>query len=186
VRAGYNRQQYLRIKGLSLLDAGHLSGARELLERAASSPDGYLGQTASAWETLADMAADRGDRDAAEQLYRRILREQPSRSGTSGCIEMSLAEVLLDLVRTDDLDEALALLQSWAERDGLKFNSQRFRWYLDLIRVAEATDDEQNARWAAGAALDLVSRGPQLPRHPDVGLLQTDEATLQRLRKLAD
>lgn len=57
----------------------------------------------SAWETLADMAVDRGDRETAEQLYRRILAEQPSLSGTTGAVEMPLAEILLDakLVQTD-------------------------------------------------------------------------------------
>lgn len=37
-----NRQQYLRIKGLSLLAVRQTDGALELLERAASFPGGYL------------------------------------------------------------------------------------------------------------------------------------------------
>jgi predicted Zn-dependent protease len=160
-------------------------GALELLERAATSADGYFSQTVEAWETLADMAAERGDRQAAEQLYRRILRERPSLSGTSGSIEMSLAEILLDYGRTEFLDEAMALLNSWIERKLLKFDGQLFRWHLDLIRVAEATGDEETMRRAASVALDLASRGPRLPRHPDVGLVQTDEATLRRWKNIA-
>jgi hypothetical protein len=53
-----NRQQYLRIKGVSLRAAGELDGARELLERAAKHPDGHLYMTVAAWESLADMAAE--------------------------------------------------------------------------------------------------------------------------------
>lgn len=181
----HNRQQYLRIKGVSLRAAGHLDGARDLLERAARSRDGYFFQTVAAWETLAEMAADRGDLETAEQLYRRILREQPSLSGTSGSIQLSLAEILLDSARPGALDEAMALLNSWIERKHLKFDSQLFRWHLDLIRVSEATGDKETVSRAASVALDLASRGPQLPRHPGVGLVQTDEATLRRLRKLA-
>jgi predicted Zn-dependent protease len=183
-RAG-NRQQYLRIKGVSLRAAGELDGARELLERSAAHPDGHLFMTVAAWETLADMAAERGDRATAEQLYRRILDEQPSLSGTTGSVEISLAEVLLDSGNADARAEALNLLNSWIERDRIKWASQLFRWHLDLIRIAEADGDVETVRRAANTALSLTERGPQLPRHPDVGLVETDEATLERLRRLA-
>jgi predicted Zn-dependent protease len=181
----HNRQQYLRIKGISLRAAGQLDAARELLERAADFPEGYLHETVAAWETMADMAAERGDRVAAEQLYRRILAEQPSLSGTSGNVEISLAELLLDTGRPGARDEASALLNSWIGRKQLKLDSELFRWHLALIRVAEAIGDHETVRRAANTALRLADRGPKLPRHPDVGLVQTDRATLKRLRKLA-
>ena len=180
----HNRQQYLRMKGISLRAAGHLDGARELLERAADCADGYFAQTVAAWETLADMAVVRGDREGAEQLYRRILAEQPSLSGTTGSVEISLAEILLDTGRPDALDEAFALLRSWMGRSGIKFDSQLFRWHLDVIRAAQAIGDRETVKTAASAALKLADRGPQLPRHPDLGLVHTDSATLQRLRNL--
>ena len=181
----HNRQQYLRIKGLSLRAAGHADAARELLERAAGCADGHLFQTVSTWETLADMAAVRGDRESAEQLYRRILAEQPSLSGTSGSVELSLAEILLDTGRPDALDEVFALLRAWIERAGMKFNSQLFRWHLAVIRAAQAIGDRETVKRAASEALEVATRGPQLRRHPDVGLVQADSAALQRLRKLA-
>lgn len=180
-----NRQQYLRIKGVSLRAAGELQGAGQLLERAAEYPDGHLFMTVAAWETLADMAAERGDRSTAERLYRRILTEQPSLSGTTGTVEISLAEVLLDGGGTDRRDEALTLLNSWLERDQIKWASQLFRWHLDLIRIAEATGNTQTVRRTANTALSLTEQGPQLPNHPDIGLVKTDTATLKRLRKLA-
>jgi hypothetical protein len=182
----HNRQQYLRIKGLTLRAADHTDGACELLERAARFADGSVSQAVSARETLADMAVDRGDRETAEQLYRRILAEQPSLSGTTGAVEMSLAEILLDTGRPDALDEAHALLRSWIERDGMKFDHVLFRWHLDFIRAAQAIGDQETViRRAANVALELATRGPRLPRHPDVGHVQTDNATLQRLRELA-
>ena len=181
----HNRQQYLRIKGLSLRAAGHADAARELLERAADCAGGYFFETVAAWETLADMALDRGDRESAEQLYRRILAEQPSLSGTSGNVEMSLAEILLDTGRNDALDEVFGLLKSWIERAGMKFDNQLFRWHLDVIRAAHAIRDRETVKVSATAALQLATRGPQLRRHPDVGLVHTDSATLEQLRKLA-
>jgi predicted Zn-dependent protease len=181
----HNRPQYLRIKGERLRAVGDVDAARVLLERSADHPDAYLFETVAAWESLAQIAAERGDQTTAETLYRRILAQQPSLSGTTGSVEISLAELLLDTGRVELLDEALALLDTWINRPGLKFDSQLFRWHLDLIRVAEATGEQQTVRRAAATALALAERGPQLPRHPDVGLVQTDKATLKRLRKLA-
>jgi predicted Zn-dependent protease len=180
-----NRQQYLRIKGLALRAAGQTEGARDLLERAADFPDGYFHQTVAAWETLADMAVERGDPATAEQLYRRILTEQPGGSGTTGGIEIALAELLLDTGQAEARAESLALLNEWIGKDSLKFDNQLFRWHLSLIRVAEATGDQETVRRAANTALELAGRGPQLPRHGDIGLVRTDDATLRRLRKQA-
>jgi hypothetical protein len=58
-------------------------------------------------------------------------------------------------------------------------------WRTEFRSQAEATGDEETMRRAASVALDLASRGPRLPRHPDVGLVQTDEATLRRLKNIA-
>jgi tetratricopeptide (TPR) repeat protein len=182
----HNRQQYIRIKGLALRSAGHTEAARELLERAADypPPDSYLHQTVAAWETLADMAVQRGDRSTAEQLYRRILA-LPNQSGSSGTVEIALAELLLDTSRPSDRDEASALLNAWMDRGGMKFDHVLFRWHLVLIRLAQAIDDRETVQRAARTALNLAERGPQLPHHPDVGLVKPEEATLKRLRKLA-
>ena len=92
----HNRQQYLRVKAVSLRAAGNNHGARELLERAADYPGGHLHETVFAWEMLADIAVEHGDRATAGQLYRRILAKQPTLSCTTGSVEMSLAEILLD------------------------------------------------------------------------------------------
>jgi predicted Zn-dependent protease len=182
----HNRQQYIRIKGLALRSAGHTDAARKLLERAADQPEPYgaLHQSVAAWETLADMAVERGDRATAEQLYRRILT-LPNQSGSTGTIEISLASLLLDTGRTHDRDEASALLDAWAKRDEMKFDRDLFQWHLVLIRLAEAAGDRETVQRAPKTALILAERGPQLPRHPDVGLVHGDKATLKRLHKLA-
>jgi hypothetical protein len=180
-----NRQQYLRVKAVTLLDAGHPDAAAGLLQRVVDAGDSAHHEVAFAWEQLGDLAAARGDRLVAEQFYRRILAEHPSLSGTTGCIEIALAEVLLDADGVESRAEALALLDTWMARPGLKFDHQLFRWHLALIRAAEAMGDRETVRRAARSALELAARGPQLPRHKDVGLVRTDRATLSRLRELA-
>jgi uncharacterized protein HemY len=86
---------------------------------------------------LADMAAERGDRATAERLYRRIL-PLPNQSGSTGTVEISFADLLLDTGRPEDRDEASALLDVWINRKQMKLDQVRFRWHLVLIRLAEA------------------------------------------------
>jgi predicted Zn-dependent protease len=180
----HNRQQYLRVKAVSLRAAGNGDAAWQLFERVADYSDGSLHETVFAWEALADMAVERGDPATAERLYRRILADQPSLSGTTGRVELSLAELLLDTGRPEARDEASALLSAWLERPGMKFDNDLFRWHLALIRAAEAIGDRETVQRAANTALTLADRGPQPPGRPDVGRARTDEATLNRLCKL--
>ena len=152
-----NRQQYLRIKALVLRDSGEIDGAESLLRRVIDQPDGYAHEAASATEALGDIAAQRGDLELAKRYYRRTLAEQPSLSGTSGNVEISLAEALI----AEDAS-------------------------TDLIRVAEQTGDQDTIRTAATTALRLACRGPQLARHKDIGVVEADAAMLSRLRELTE
>jgi hypothetical protein len=65
------------------------------------------------------------------------------------------------------------------------FNNDLFRWNVALARVAVSLGDVETQRQAARTALSLADRGPQLPRHPTVGLVNTDKPTLTWLRRLA-
>lgn len=182
----YNRQQYLRVKAVSLRDGRNHAAAWELFQRVVNEPDGDLLEVVFARENLGDLAAERGDYNTAMEFYRRVLTEEPTLSGTTGDVEISLAELLLDSSLPADRDEARRLLDSWVARDILKFNSSLFRWHMALIRLAAMTGDRETVRSAAKTALELAQRGPQLSRHKDVGLVETDGATLTRLRKLAE
>jgi tetratricopeptide (TPR) repeat protein len=180
-----SRQQYLFIKAAQLRSAGDFQTARELLQRVIDEPDGFLHVVVSAWQVLAELAVEQGDRSTAVDLYRRILTASPDGSGTDGNVEIALAELLLDSDSVQDWTEAGELLNAWATKQGTKFNRSQFRWHLAAIRVGQVFDDHDVVRRSAVAALDLAASGPQLPRHKDVGLVQTDQATLERLWKLA-
>lgn len=180
-----NRQQYLVLKAAKLRSVGNVEAAHELLQRVIGESDGYLLELITAWQHLAELAAERGDRATAVGLYRRILAEGPDVSGTDGDVEVALAELLLDTGSDEDRAEASELLQSWVTKGGIKFNSSQFRWHLAAIRVAQAFDDREAVRRSAIGALELAGHGPQLARHKNVGLVQTDHATLQRLWRLA-
>lgn len=181
----HNRPQYLRIKALALRNAGEIQAAKTLLLRVLDQPGVYPFEVACTHELLGDLAAQQGDRQVAGNYYSLVLDEQPSLSGTTGTVEISLAELLLDGGAETDRTQALDLLNSWFARPGMKFDSQLFRWHLAIIRLAEQTGERETVRRAANTALELASRGPQLVRHKDVGLVHADDATLLRLRDLA-
>lgn len=182
---GYNRAQYLRIKGLALAEAGEKDGARALWERVLESTDELArSQQPSALEHLGDSYA-REDPAAAETYYRRILAEHPTLNGTSQTVEVSLAELLIDKRDPASMDEAVALLNAWIERGISQFPSVLFRWHLALIRIAQATGEKETVRRAARTALHLADLGPAFPRHKEVGVVRADAKTLRRLRKLA-
>jgi len=114
-----------------------------------------------------------------------LMRRPHLPSGTTGCFQISLAEVLLDRSTAADLEEAGELLGAWKEEASMPFPSAHFRWELALIRLSEATGEHAGARDAARRALKLVEQGPVFPRHKDVGLVRADERTVERLERLA-
>jgi tetratricopeptide (TPR) repeat protein len=175
----HSRPQYLRIKGLALADAGEVQAARVLWERVLGS-DGHEFQKAAATEHLADSySAD--DPERAIELFRLIV---DSRNGTTSTQEIKLAELLLDRGTPEDLSEVNRLLNGWVDRR-LPFPNAHFRWNLAIIRLAEAANDREAIREAARRALDLADQGPVFTRHPTVGLVDADTATILRLQELA-
>lgn len=180
----YNRWQYLRIKGLALHDAGLPDAARTLWLRIldGEGDDGF--ERPSVLEHLGDLHKD-SDPAEAERYYRMLLAEYPTLTRTTGTAEISLAELLIDKGDQASLEEAGRLLDSWLDREPVKFPNVLFRWHLALIRIAQATGDQETVRRCARTALELAARGPLFPRHKDVGVVRTDDLILQRLRRLA-
>ena len=180
----HNRTQYTRIKGLALRDSGQLDAARGLWLGILEGEGGHDFERASTLEHLADSYVE-CDPPLAEGYYRRLLSEHPTLNGTTATAEIALAELLVDKGDGASMDEALALLNSFLHRNTAQFPSVLFRWNLALIRIAEATGDDETVQRAAGTALSLANQGPVFSDHEDVGVVRTDALTLRRLRKLS-
>jgi hypothetical protein len=135
-------------------------------------------------ELLGEIAREEGFGESAEMHYREVIRRWPDLNGTTGMVEVSLAEVLTESAGPDRHEEALRLLDSALKR-GRMMNSDLFRWNIALARVAEQLGDAETVSRAARAALSLTKLGPQYPRHPTVGLARPDAATLAWLEKAA-
>ncbi len=180
----WNRAQYIRIKGLALMEAGLLQAARDLWERILDQDLGHDFEKAGTLEHLGDSYRDT-EPGPATQYYRRLLNEHPTLNGTTATVEIALAELEMAKGRRADTEEALALLNSFLERNTSQFPNVLFRWHSVLIDIAEATGEKDTVQRAARTALDLAARGPVFPRHKDVGVVQADRQTMRRLRKLA-
>jgi tetratricopeptide (TPR) repeat protein len=191
----HNRPQYLRIKALALLDSpvpDIRAAGRGLLDRLITECAGTSPLEACfAHELLGDAYRREGKLDEAESHYRACMHlARPDRSGTSHLYDLSLAEVLLAAPesRTAEAGDLLEQVRTFMQsRPGGWFHSELFRYEVAVARLAAKTGDRQRAAASARKALELAAIDqPQLSRHPDVGVVRTNDATLGELRLLAD
>jgi tetratricopeptide (TPR) repeat protein len=181
----HKRTQYLRIKGLSLHDAGEIDGARSLWVRVLEDDGEYAAvQQPSALEHLGDSCAS-NDPLAALDFYERSLEGVRLGRGTTCTQHIKMAELLLKEPTTSNLERASDLLARWPEETHVPFPNAHFQWNLAVIELAQAVGDRDAAQEAARRALDLAGRGPVFPRHKTVGIVKTDRRTMKRLARLA-
>jgi hypothetical protein len=173
----------VRIKALALRDAGNVNAARDLFARVATDDAAPASEVAFAHEALGDLHRAAGGLRQAAAEYRLALDVAPTLSGTSGEVQLSLGEVLLDIDSAGGAAEVTALLD--AAREHVTFNSTAFRWNVLRARLAEMVGDGDAQRIAATAALDLVGAQPQFSRHPTVGLVEASAETLALLQRLS-
>ncbi len=179
-----SRSQYLRIKGLGLVEGGNVEGARELWTRVLQDPESNSLDQVAATEHLAD-SYNNNDPERATELYRRVIELSPNQSGTSGTQHIKLAQLLIDSGDKEKLGEAGTLLSWWAQNAGSPYPSNHFAWHLARIKLAQALGDRESAHSSAIRALELASSKPPFSRHPTVGLVHTDAETLEWLKPLA-
>ena len=96
-----------------------------------------------------------------------------------------MAELLIRSETADDPTEAHRLLEQAASA-GLTFKSDRWRWFVAHARLAARAGERQAASSAARSALEVLGNArPDFARHPDVGLVTADEATVEEIKALA-
>ncbi|WP_167760507.1 tetratricopeptide repeat protein [Blastococcus sp. CT_GayMR16] len=184
-RARQSRSSYIRIKAFTLAQAGLLDEATALYERLLTEhPDDF--EERRALEHLGDIARAQGRFEEAEMRYRH-LRSLPPSNVRSDILHVSLAEVLLELQRPE---EASTVLVQMSEDEQVMFGitafyDSLFRYELACAKAARMLGDSEAAAAAADRALGLVDLPDQYSRHPGVGGVQTDAATISLLRGIA-
>jgi tetratricopeptide (TPR) repeat protein len=181
-----NRAQYLRIKALSLAESGDKAAraaAGDLLERIFNEyPDDGL-QVTMAHADKARGHRQGGEHDQAVEHYRRAVALEDAHGSIDSGVDLDLAELLVE--RNEDLEEAQTMLDRAAAK-GLVFKAERWRWLLTDARLAARAGQRQRSMASARAALKLLDDDrPDFPRHPGVGLIDTDRRTVREVKRLA-
>lgn len=179
-----NRAQYLRVKGATLLEAGHddaVPAAVSLLQRVVEDYDDPL-QVPWAHELLGQAYRRMGELDRAEHHFRQCLATTDDRrNGTSNVTELFIAEVLLEQSRPE---AALQLLDDEDLLTRLRWHSNIYRYYLARARAEQATGGDP-APWSNEAIRLASDDKPQLPHKPSVGRVNATSEELSELRRLA-
>jgi predicted Zn-dependent protease len=174
------RAEFLRRKAVALEEAGQLDQAVGLYERFVADEHARPAHLVATVETLGNVARRRGRLDEAEQRYRQVLTFRPRRP-ISGMVEVSLAEVLLDLGRPGEA--AIALDE--VEMDPVTaFHANLFRYLAARARVARAQGDDDAAAESARRALSLIDTPDQYSRHSGVGVARPDDEMVSMLRDM--
>jgi hypothetical protein len=183
----HKRPQYLRIQAVTLPQSGDShdrQAAGGLLHRLLDQYPGHLrcrsltscsgrrtGSTAILpWPSITFAAASRPCRPVG--AGRRDWRTFPS-------------ELLVERGDPARLGEAAALLDAAGLPARLVFHAQVFRYYLVRARLADRVGDPRRRQYAQRALEVAAIKTPQLPRHPNVGLVHTSAAVLAELWQIA-
>ena len=184
-----SRAQYIRLKGLALAGSKRRSERRAaptLLQRVIREHADDDLQAAMAWADLGRFYAEEGESELASDALLSCLDAEAALAGNlyTGS-ELALAEVIVRAEWTDRYPEALDLLEA-AERAGLTFKVERWRWAVAQARIASRSGRASEAKALAAAALDLLDDpSPDFPRHPDVGLIDPGRKTVREVKRLA-
>jgi hypothetical protein len=192
VRRPSNRSQYLRIKALSLIesadpnivDAGIMLLHRFLEEY----PDAF--DTPLVFKHLGDAYAKKGGTARAEQYYRQAVgAEEADGAMVRTGAPLDLAELLVasnDIEKNREAEDMLDRLEA-NPLQAIVLKADGFRFFLARARLAAKMGARRDASWYATQALKLaLDRAPQFPRHPGVGDIDADPATLNELSELAE
>jgi hypothetical protein len=176
--------EYLRAKGAALVRAGdpgrRLAGRALLLRLVRDYPDTLT--IAWAHEFLGDAYSEDEMYEEAEAHYREALAAYDRTPGVGGHARVRLADLISVTRQREKYAEAEALLDAY---DPL-FKIDHFRVFTVRARLASEAGDPEEAASYASAALQLAAdKNPQLPRHPDVGHVKTNEETMRELERLA-
>jgi predicted Zn-dependent protease len=177
--------QYLRIKGLALLESGNVEPGRQLLLRLIAEYPEETSEVSVAHESLGESYHHESRARDAEHHYRAAMSFGEPGSTT----QLLLAELLLDTEQVKRYAEARDLLADERLVEEVEsLRSDAFRHAVALARLEARLGNAPDAsKWAirALALRDEDVTGPRFPRHRDVGRVQSPPSLVAELAALA-
>lgn len=183
-----NREQYLRIKGLGLLQSKRRSrqdAGVELLQRVLRDyPDAWQPERAGAHAHLAEHYEARGELARAVEHYRQAIELERGTNVDHGVTHALGVLLAAHPELAGDPTEASLLLD--VDDSNLIFRSQQFSWTVAQARLAASAGfDDLAAAYAGGAVWLFEHDEPLTTRHPGIGLIRrVRNATVDELRRL--
>ena len=192
-RGNYNKAQYLRIKGSSLLRSGlpqKQEGGEQLLNRVINEYPDEVSEVMFAYEQLGDYYSEQKEYHRAEFKYRKSIQFyiEHGRSGSSGIADIKLAEVIIKTNQLEKYSELHNLLTDKFESTGgsLSLNEDIFRYYSALAKLCDGLRRNDLAKEYAKKALELSEiKEPQLDKYPQLGVTSAQNFEIDSLRKIA-
>ena len=187
-RARSQRPQYMRIKATHLLDSDDpvaRAGGVDLMRRLIDEyPDDRL-SVPFAHEQLAMYFEKQGLREEAKNEYRQsIAKALPNRSGTRWP-DLSLVELLIDDGEVEEALERWEIARTMSRGQDV-FPAVAFDFHRIEAKVSLTIGDQQAAEAAAQKALAAAAATQSNAlHHRNLGLVESDEATLAFLRRTA-
>jgi len=191
-RGSFNKAQYLRIKGSSLLkskDKQKQEAGCYLLNRVVYEYPNEISNVMFAYEQLGDYFSFKNQSSEAEQYYRKSIAfyKEHGRSGSSGIGDIKLAEIITRTNQLDKFTEMYHLLTEDFEKTGgsLILNDDIFRYYSVLAKLCDGLGKNKLAKQYAEKALELSKvQKPQLDKYPQLGMIKTDTNELDSLKEI--
>ena len=191
-RGNYNKAQYLRIKGSSLLKSKHSqerNAGVELLGRVINEYPNEISNVMFAYEQLGDYFFFKEEYANAEFNYRRSISyyKQHGRSGSSGLGDIKLAETIFKASKSDKFLEVYNLLTDDFEKTGgeLLLNDDIFRYYSVLAKISNSLCNKNEAKRYAQRAMQVSSiKEPQINSYPQVGIPKVSNEEINILNNI--
>jgi len=182
------RAESLRIKGLTLLESDlpwRRRAGEELLHRLLRDHGDDAWAVAGAHAHLAEYYERRGRAEDALAHYRACWQAEQDDGHISHETELKLAALLVATGEAGDSDEADRLL-ALKFRHGVIDSSERWQYSVTRARLAALRGQADEAAFFARVALRVLERNePVYAKHPEVGLVETDRASVREVKRLA-
>jgi tetratricopeptide (TPR) repeat protein len=191
-RGSYNKAQYLRIKGSSLIKAQEKwkqEAGVDLLKRVVSEYADEVFHSYFAYEQLGDYYRLIGDCKSSIANYEKVLEYYTKdRNGTSGIADIKYAEAMIEADKKEEYFNLIKLLTvTFKETEGsLDFKDEIFRYHLVLAKLYHEIGNYELAKEHGEKAFNAYqSKEVQFPKHPQLGLVKPSNTDLEFLKKVA-
>lgn len=182
------RSELLRIKGLTLAEsplAWRRKAGVGLLHRLVREYGDDPWDASEAHALLAEFYERRGDAEQAVHHYRACWEAEQEDGHISHETALKLAALLVATGEAAESDEADRLLALKFEH-GVVDSAEKWQYSVTRARLAALRGRADEAAFFARVAVRVRERNePVYAKHPDVGLVETDRATVRDVKRLA-